>query len=344
MSDNRIIGGLIYEPGSSYKDSSKSSLPGLSRPVFLPQGAHCTANGRSALFILLKSLPITTLWLPDYYCDSVLSSAELAGVKSSFYPLGPDLICEDLGWLDDVGGGHLVMFIDYFGFRLNLSVFGMVKDRGAMILEDASQALLTDGVGDGADFVVYSPRKFFGLPDGGILVDRQNKIELANNLEVIPDTWWNRAVSVLKMRADFDSGLQIDWHTEFRKVEDTQPTGYFAMSPTSERCLTKKIDLDETARIRRDNYGVLLDKLKNYALFTDLPAGVVPVGFPLVAEDRDRVQRFLFDHRIFPPIHWKEMPESAAGGLATRELTLPCDQRYCEGDMVRVAEVFSAAL
>ena len=45
-----------------------------------------------------------------------------------------------------------------------------VKKCGAWLLEDACQALLSDEVGRFSDFVLYSPRKFLGVPDGGVLV------------------------------------------------------------------------------------------------------------------------------------------------------------------------------
>jgi selenocysteine lyase/cysteine desulfurase len=62
-----------------------------------------------------------------------------------------------------------VALIDYFGFDRARSWATAANARGAWVLEDASQALLSHGVGSSADFVVFRPRKFLGVPDGGIL-------------------------------------------------------------------------------------------------------------------------------------------------------------------------------
>ena len=45
-------------------------------------------------------------------------------------------------------------------------------------------------------------------------------------------------------------------------------------------------------------------KLLDFALFASLEAGVVPLGFPALFENRDQVRRALFADEIFPPIHW----------------------------------------
>ena len=81
--------------------------------------------------------------------------------------------------------------------------------------------------------------------------------------------------------------------------------------------------------------------LPGLALFVELPAGVVPLGFPIRLAARDRVRQALIEERIYPPTHWPldgVIPETfaASHALAAHILTLPCDQRYARDDMERM--------
>ena len=89
-------------------------------------------------------------------------------------------------WINQIKPGDLVILIGYFGFPIPPDIARKVKEKGAYLLEDACQALLSDHVGTFSDFVLFSPRKFVGVPDGGILVSCGN-VEIENvELETIP--------------------------------------------------------------------------------------------------------------------------------------------------------------
>lgn len=101
---------------------------------------------------------------PSYLCHTILSGIDANRVR--FYPVNYDLKTDPDYWMDKVNKDDLVIFIDYFGWLCSRDCIASIKSRGAWVLEDACQALLTDGVGELADFVVFSPRKFLGIPDG----------------------------------------------------------------------------------------------------------------------------------------------------------------------------------
>ena len=105
-----------------------------------------------------------------------------------------------------------------------------------------------------------------------------------------------------------------------------------------------RIDYPSISSRRIANYQSLLDDLEHLALFPYLPAEVVPLGFPVRLEDRDRIRQLLFDQQIFPPVHWdirRFVPESFQDShrLSRHVLTLVCDQRYDAEDMHRTAEL-----
>jgi dTDP-4-amino-4,6-dideoxygalactose transaminase len=78
--------------------------------------------------------------------------------------------------------------------------------------------------------------------------------------------------------------------------------------------------------------------------YRKLPAGVCPLGFPILAKDRDGLKKMLIKNRIYPPIHWKLPSEvdkeefSASWQISKHILTIPIDQRYKTEDMQFVAD------
>jgi dTDP-4-amino-4,6-dideoxygalactose transaminase len=149
--------------------------------------------------------------------------------------------------------------------------------------------------------------------------------------------------SILRREFDLYGGAR-GWFDLFQKSEAEAPCGAFAMSEFSRTLLLNCFDYSEIGERRRENYRVLNDALRRFAVFPDLPAGVVPLGFPIRARDRDRLRHALFDRGIYPPIHWPiegvVPPEfESSHRLAARILTLPCDQRYDGSDMERMARV-----
>ena len=64
----------------------------------------------------------------------------------------------------------MIVMIDYFGWPIGAKQLDRTRGRGAWLVEDATQAMLSDGAGSTGGFAVVNPRKFLGVPDGGILI------------------------------------------------------------------------------------------------------------------------------------------------------------------------------
>jgi dTDP-4-amino-4,6-dideoxygalactose transaminase len=250
-------------------------------------------------------------------------------------------------WLDDVGSGDLVVFIDYFGFPFDSALAAHVRHRRAWVLEDASQALLSPYVGKSSDFVIFSPRKFLGIPDGGILRYRgRNKISRPP-LESPPAKWWLGALNAAILRREFDLyGRERSWFQLFQQLDKKSPIGPYGMSALSRAMLERSFDYSSIVRQRIENYRTLNDQLRKFAVFPELPEDVVPLGYPIRLANRDELRQRLFDHNIYPPVHWPIKGNVPRGfveshRLADTILTLVCDQRYGAVDMERTGRIVS---
>jgi len=154
------------------------------------------ANGNSAFWLVASTLQPGKVWLPSFLCCSIVRAFREAGVQVEFFPVDERLQVADDRWLERVVKGDLVVRINYFGFRNPDPVFPAAKARGAWLVDDAAQALLTSGIGHDSDFVVYSPCKFVGVPDGGVLV-AMKPFKPREALQPVPADWWLEAFSAM---------------------------------------------------------------------------------------------------------------------------------------------------
>jgi len=328
----KIVGGLFglepVAPGAQQK-----------RPYFLREDDLLLVNARSALSLVLNHLHPRLVWWPAFMCPETIHTVKYQG-EARYYERGSDR------WMSLAHRGDVVVVLDEFGFpNQHAGRLDKMRSRGVIIVEDACQAMLSAHVGEEADYVIFSPRKFIGVADGGIL---RTVTGVPLDLPELPSPsarWLGMAREAAERRAKFDRGSEDEgWFNLFQRVELAQPCGAYAMSNLSRSILFSITDWSEIIRRRRDNYSLLLQRLKEYALHPQLPPGVVPLGFPVVVENRDEVRQKLFAEKIYPPVHWQlagHVPAefAVAHRLSKHVMTLPCDQRYDSAVIQRMAEI-----
>lgn len=339
---DRIIGGMfgLAEP--------VAEPPGRPLPAFLRERSLFLVNGTSALALLIRELRPKRVWLPSYTCAALTAAVRHAGSVAHFYGVDRNLAPLP-SWLSEVHKGDIVIIVRYFGFPTSSEHADAVRARGALVVEDAAQALFAEEMAEWADAMLLSPRKFLGVPDGGILLFKKSLSFGHVSLQPPPEQWWLRALDASLSRREFDRhGGEHQWFDLFRVVESEAPVGNFRMSELSRTLLLHCVDYEEIRSRRKANYDFLAEALPDVALFPNRPAEVVPLGFPVLVQDRDEVRRALFEHEIYPPIHWplegvvpREFEQSHR--MSAEIMTLPCDQRYDEGDMGRMVSALREA-
>jgi dTDP-4-amino-4,6-dideoxygalactose transaminase len=340
--NGKIIGGKFgLEPDLA---AITSHLPVLKDHMI------CMLGGRCCIRLLVEHLRPGRVWMPSYLCPTMVTPLATLASEVTFYEVDGQLSITDLRWLEEVGRGDLVVFVDYFGFPCPRERVRDAAARGAWVLEDACPAMLSEGVGRDAHFLLYSPRKLVGVADGGILT-YDDGIDLSGTaLEKPPVEWWIRVLEGMVLRREFDRGGQDRrWFPLLQEAAATFPLGNYAMSELSQTLFFHGFDYAEIAKRRVRNYSVLLSHLRRIAIFKELPSGVVPLGFPIRVKRRDALRQVLCDKEIYPPVHWllKDVVPgrfAASHQLAAEILTLPCDQRYDTDDMERVRRAVLEAL
>ncbi len=311
-------------------------------PPFLTEPHLLLATARSALTLLARILRPKTVWLPSYLCEVLMGAFPVHLIDVRFYPIDEQLRIAEEDWLSEIQANDIVLFIDYFGFNQWADWGAEARRRGAWVVQDAAQGLLSEHFNKHSHYVVFSPRKFVGIPEGGVLL-ALNGAELPNqDLASSPAFWWMEATKASILRAEYDRhGGERRWFDIFQKTEAEGPLEPFRMSDLSQLILKNAIDWRMVSQRRRDNYQFLASALGQIALFPELTSDVVPLGFPIRLKDRDHIRQALFAEKIYPQVHWPiagVVPTifEASHRLAAEILTLPCDQRYNLSDMERV--------
>jgi hypothetical protein len=328
------------------------ALPRAPRPVPWDENGDALelVDARSALQIVRDLVRPNRVWLPAYLCDSMIAPLSRDGSELCWYPTDARLRVIEGAWQRGISAGDLVIVISYFGFPADSMLAEYARARGAYVALDGACALLTRP-SIAADFVVLSPRKFVGIPDGGsLLCARPEHRAACRQLELAapPQAWWQASMAALQGRPAFDRGeARAEWLECCERAEEA-PLGPFAISQVSRRLLATAFDWDSIAMRRRENYRQLLERLQPFALYPELPDHVVPFGFPLRSARRDALRSALRSAGVLTPVHWSlptEVPVAFEHSwqLSTELLTLPCDQRYDAADMQELAGLVMAA-
>lgn len=301
------------------------------------QGASLYGSARSAMAAWLQAADIRAAWVPWFTCSAVDDALAFAGVRIERYVLDADRgPPDDLAMSDDA----CLVCIDYFGLSKAACDAAIERHGAARVLVDASQALFHSPA-PGAT-TVYSPRKFAGMPDGGaimtshvlpapIMADEADSAARTRHLE-------------LRAAGQLEAGYEAFKAAE-DSLRDCRPVGMSRMT----RALLDGIDADAVAARRVANYQVLQGRLASMGLLVPgLPDDAVPLCCPVTGVDARGLRSALASRKIFSPAYWPDAnvpPTDPVGReLLDRTLYLPCDQRYGDAHMERIATALSELL
>ncbi len=299
------------------------------RGSFLHDVGVLVNSGRNALEYILRSLPdVKHIWLPYYSCDVVLEPIEKLQLSYSFYHIDEQLHIADTISLEEK---DYLLYTNYFGL-MDGYIRSLVKEYGNRLIVDNAQAWFAKPQKEVSS--IYSPRKFFGVPDGGIAF-----CPYTTDSQFEQDISFNRSSHLLK-RIDLGPSEGYTDFNENRKTFHNQPIR--KMSKLTEAILSN-IDYNAAELRRRANYqymnAALQDRNQLQLPFED---SSVPMAYPYLTNDSN-LKKKLIDNRIFVATYWPNVMEWCKDGeweylLTKNTCFLPIDQRYGEEDMNRIID------
>ncbi len=313
-------------------------------------------SGRSAIRAFCRQIGENKkILIPMYTCETVIAPFEKEGWSISFYAikrnLKPDL--EDLRGKIEQYIPDAILVHSYFGFNTLDAIDDLLyicKEKGIIVLEDITQSLLSDFIKTGADYYVGSLRKFFAIPEGGVLLSASQELQ-SNSREPVSQIveLAKEAFSHKKAYMEEDDVRKEDFLAEYSiwKQCFVQYDDIYEMSEISQEIM-RYMDVRDIKKKRRENYLFLYDNLKSikeieYVL--GIPTEQeVPLYFPVYIKDkleRKPIQSYLADKNIYCPIIWPQYVSSDWIGSESKYvyehiLCIPIDQRYGQEEMLYI--------
>ena len=316
-----------------------------------------TISGRTALEYIVEILVYygkTIAYLPSYCCHTMIEPYLSHGMVVKFY----DVVYTPEGLkriIDEKEEYDVIMLMDYFGHvdEETLTIAQKVQHRGKSVIYDATHVIYSDVDYSPYDFIYGSYRKWLNINCGffawkGELNfdaispndDNGQYVILRNKLFDLKSAYMNEGSvtkdEFLPLINEAECVLEKDYH---HKRPDERSAEVLRTS-----------DANYVKNRRRTNAQILIDAINDIDDYrvrcvnpslnkSDIPL-FVPVLIP--PEHRDALRYHLISNDIYCPVHWplselhKIMPGSEE--LFNSELSLICDQRYYENDMLRIFE------
>jgi hypothetical protein len=275
-------------------------------------------SARNSLLFLLNKKEYRRIYIPFYTCGVIVDSLRSIKIEVVYYEI--DISLEIIG-LPEVNKNECLLYTNYFGVK-DKYINEIVQIIPNLIIDNA-QSFFSKPI-KGVD-TIYSPRKFFGLPDGGYLAS-----DVEFDAELVQDVSYLRFIHLIKR---VELGAESAF-TDFKNNDEAlNGQEIKTMSVLTKNLLTFNIDYEFIKQRRIDNFAFLEKELGGQnGLPIDLNKDSVPMCFPFYTEDsklRDRLK----ENRIYTPTYWPDVisrvgENSVEYNLVNKVIPLPVDQRY----------------
>lgn len=278
-------------------------------------------SGRNCFEYILRARGYRKVYMPYYTCQVMFDTANAAGVEIAYYSINEQLEPVALPQLQQ---GEAFLYTNYYGLKQRY-VEKLARYYGEQLIVDNAQAFFAKPIA-GID-TFYSPRKFFGVPDGGYLYTNVRLKESIPQAESI-----SRMSHLLKR---IEQGAEAGY-ADYQKAEvslDNRPIE--RMSRITE-ALLGSIDYAEVVASRKRNFEYISQKLeKSNLIHLPLEPDAVPLVYPYWTGDAG-LRRRMIDNKFFVATYWPNVSDDC--GLVTilksNLLPLPIDQRYNHLDAI----------
>ena len=282
-------------------------------------------TARNCFEYVLLARKYEKVFIPYYTCEVMLQPLYRYHIAYEFYHIGKNL--EPLETVD-LKPNEAFLYTNYFGLKQSC-VERLAKIYHSQLIVDNAQAFFAPRI-EGID-TFYSPRKFFGVPDGGYLYT-----DCLLEQEFPRDKSFDRMRHLLRR---IDEGAEAGY-ADFRKNDDSLDDNPIRrMSRLTERLL-ENVDYEMVYERRRANFRYFhgLLGVRNQVCFDYLPDNVVPMTYPYCVEGGQVLRPQLIENRFFVPTYWPNVKEWCKDDgwesvLASHLCCLPIDQRYTDSEM-----------
>jgi len=299
----------------------------------LSSGEHFHKNGimlntaRNCLEYILLSKQYKKIYIPFYTCEVLLEPLKKHKIIYQFYHINKFL--EPVETFD-LSAHQAFLYTNYFGVK-NDAVERLANLYGKQLIVDNAQAFFSKPL-NGID-IFYSPRKFFGVSDGGILfTDKLLTADFEHDIS------FNRMSHLLKR---IDSSAE-DAYCDFKQNDNSLNNNPIKKISKLTDNLLRSIDYKKVRKIRTENFFILDLALRKSNLLNINFSNIdyAPMVYPFWAKD-ETLRKKLINNKIYVATYWNNVFEWCKETdldyiIAKNIIPLPIDQRYNNEDMQQI--------
>mgnify|MGYP000347869284 CR=1 FL=1 len=297
---------------------------------------HCQAirlnTARNAFEYILKAKGYQSVYLPFFTCDAMLEAVRKLNIQIHFYSI--DEMFRPIFNFSIIEKNGVFVYTNYFGI-CDTQVLEVHQKCENLIIDNA-QAFFSAPLPN-VD-TIYSPRKFFGVPDGAYLYTNQ---EMGAEFE--QDVSLDRFEHLL---GRIEKGAE-EYYNSFKKNDEKLSLQPIRKMSKLTKYLLSGINYENASNVRRGNFTYLHEKLKsNNSLKFELGCNEVPLVFPYLANNGQELKKKLIDNNIFVPTYWPNVlvdtkHETVEYNFSKNIVSLPIDQRYSLVEMDRIINLIA---
>lgn len=286
-------------------------------------------TGRNCLEYIIKASDIKKIFIPAYTCNVLLEPIIKLKIKFELYNIDENL---DPIFNKALLVNEALLYTNYFGIKDN-SVKKLAQIYKKKLIVDNSQSFFSKPHNILGTF--YSPRKFFGVPDGGYLYCKKKMNEL-----LLTDLSYERMEHLLRR---LDSSVELGYNAFVKndKSLSNQPIKKISNITLS---ILKNINYKEIKKRRILNFRFLHNKLKDLnELNIDLNNSSIPMVYPFLYTKKD-LHEYLVERKIYVAKYWEETANNEILNehekmLVSNCISLPIDQRYGSSDISKIVKI-----
>lgn len=287
-------------------------------------------SARSCLELVLREKKIKKVYLPAFICDAMLKPITKLNIAYEFYDIGLDF---KPVFNKELVKDDLIVIVNYFGIFFYNDVSG-IFGKGHILIDNA-QNFFGKSIKQKNVYTVYSPRKFFGVIDGGIL---ENFVTNRSDFNKCDE---GELIEILKPHLlRYEYGNNLDRYNLFSVKELKYYNEIYSISNLT-KSLLSLMDFERVKEKRINNFNCLHDNLNDKSL---IPVkrlngnGKVPMIYPFFVKNNEEVYSKLIREKIYCPYYWREVLNREGDFINSKKLArslvaLPIDQRYNIEDM-----------
>ncbi|MEL4106479.1 hypothetical protein AAFA46_06540 [Oscillospiraceae bacterium WX1] len=285
-------------------------------------------TARCGIGYVLRLLGLKKLRLPTYLCPKVRDYLLSQSIELSHYSLDDDLLPI---LPEKISSDTAVLIVNYFGLLPHDKIETLARRYQNVIIDNA-QAFYKKPAENA--YSVYSPRKFFGVPDGCYVVgEKAGQEDFSIPCDFSADT----SLFLLKR---IERGCQGSYPDRMMNETRLDGSGLSLMSRLT-RALLQNVDYTAVKDRRVQNFRYAQSLFSQMNLFDlsrfPLEEDTVPMVYPLVLADDEILSHFL-ENSVYLGRWWSALtslvPQNSLEMTLSRYLLpLPIDQRMTPEDL-----------